>query len=341
MLSLIFPSKFIFKAKRSVFQNIIFDWFFIIFPIWIGATYLILVNIFPVYRPFLFFSYLFIFGQSHFGATWLFFNNEGSNDWLIRNSFKLIFVPILLIVCFIIYSIYYLDSAIFLLSIVSTFHVTRQSIGIYKIYAIKTSSFEEYLIYSSTFFWIIIGFSRFFLLPQFEKNTNIEFIYFINIILFWISIVGVITFSLFALNSNRVHKNVLHSASLATGMLMFCPVAFVELPQDATIIGVSIHWCQYLALKFKLYFIDNGENNANFKNIKQSIINGFYIILYSLLMSIIITDYGTVFINLNYLIIIPLSFELYHFYIDAFIWRFSDAYIKEKIMEKLIYKNKM
>ena len=36
--------------------------------------------------------------------------------------------------------------------------------------------------------------------------------------------------------------------------------------------------------------------------------------------------------NYSYIYLIPLIFQLYHFYIDGFIWKFSELHIKKSIL---------
>jgi len=328
-----------FLPKKTVFQNEFFDWAFIIFPIWIGISYLCLIQIYPNHRPFLFFLYLFIFGESHFGVTWLFFKNEGSTKWFIRNSFVLVFTPLFLIILFIIYAFHNLDAAIFILMGVSTFHVTRQSVGIFKIYENNPINLDEYLIYSSTIFWSLLGFTRFLALPFLKNSSYIEYFNILNMAIVPIGILGLIITGVVLLIRGLKFNNALQTASLATGMLMFAPIVFVEYPQDATIIGVGMHWCQYLALNFKLYFLKDGTLNTNGALLNHPYFHILCILLYSIFMAGIITDFGSEFSNRNNLILIPLCFELYHFYLDAFIWRFSDIYIRNSIGKNLFAKN--
>jgi hypothetical protein len=249
-----------------------------------------------------------------------------------------IFAPIFLISIFILIGLINLQLAILLLTIISIFHITRQSVGIYKLYSDKFINFEINTIYFSTLVWSIVGIIRFFIFPYLEKH-NIFVIQSLYPFIFSFSVITIIIFIFLVYKSYIASRNLYSAATFATGLLLFSPIAFVEYPQDATVIGVGMHWCQYLALNSKLYF----SNLRKRFFIKPFLTNPLMLLAlimsYSAIMSLLITNSAQNFSNQSHWILIALSFEIYHFYLDAFIWRFSDPYIRETIGKNLFSKN--
>ena len=43
--------------------------------------------------------------------------------------------------------------------------------------------------------------------------------------------------------------------------------------------------------------------------------------------------------SFSFLYLIPILFQLYHFYIDGFIWRFSDNHIKNSVSQYIFSKS--
>ena len=97
---------------------------------------------------------------------------------------------------------------------------------------------------------------------------------------------------------------------------------------DAMIIGVGAHWSQYLLINYKVYF-----HNQEFNFYKKSSL--FFIFSYSMIMSLIIYKFHMNLDILKNIVLIPLTIHMFHFYIDAFIWRFSKKEIRETIGERL------
>ena len=73
--------------------------------------------------------------------------------------------------------------------------------------------------------------------------------------------------------------------TLITGVLIFYPVCFVANPVHAIIMGVTMHYSQYLYLTSKVINKRNNENDLNKKSKIFSFL--FVIIIYSVIMSIL------------------------------------------------------
>ena len=218
-----------------------------------------------------------------------------------------------------------LFAAVFIGSVFSAYHVTRQSVGISRLYGTKKNSLFELGIYFFSGIFLFIGFLRFFYndiitalninLPQYNSNN------------FNIYLVMLLASVFFCLFNNSNYKKLFITLS---GCLIYSPYLFVENPYQAVIIGVGAHWCQYLGLNYKIYF----KSQSVFKgNIKLLVL--LFIIFYASVMAILGYQSHLNRTYLDYLILIPLTGQFFHYYTDMFIWRFSDLHIREYIGQKL------
>ena len=111
---------------------------------------------------------------------------------------------------------------------------------------------------------------------------------------------------------------------------MYAPYAFCPNVYDATVIGVGMHWCQYLALNYKIYI----HNSKNFFN---TFLLLFFILIYTVPMSLMgYKSNINIMEALELIILIPLTGQFLHYYIDSFIWKFSDNHLRENIAKKIL-----
>ena len=103
---------------------------------------------------------------------------------------------------------------------------------------------------------------------------------------------------------------------------------FLSNPFDAMVVGVGAHWCQYLALNYKIYL--SKESNQSYV-----LMILFFIILYSLIMTYFGFELYTLNDYSNLLVLIPLTGNMFHFYTDMYIWKFSDPHVRESIGKKI------
>ena len=307
-----------------IIKNKLIEFNLILFPIWIGLLYLLLSQIINN-QELLFLLFLLILGETHFASTFCFFFDKNNHKWLSKNKLSMFIIPILLILLYLVIGLQSLFAAVFIGSVFSAYHVTRQSVGISRLYGTKKNSFFELGIYFFSGLYLFIGFMRFFYndiinaislpLPLYQSNNN-------NI--FLIILVSSIVFCMF---NNGNYKKIFVTLS---GCLIYAPYLFVDNPYQAVIIGVGAHWCQYLGLNYKIYF----NKESVFKGYKRFMIL-LFIIIYAIIMSLlgykghVQKDY------INYLILIPLTGQFFHYYTDMFIWRFSDSHIREYIGKNL------
>ena len=95
-----------------------------------------------------------------------------------------------------------------------------------------------------------------------------------------------------------------------------------------------MHWCQYLAINYKVYF----SNSAVFDYRKKIYILSL-ILIYSVIMSML--GYKSNFYPdlITITLMIPLSGQFIHYYLDAFIWKFSDDHIRNSVGKRLFDTN--
>ena len=119
--------------------------------------------------------------------------------------------------------------------------------------------------------------------------------------------------------------------TLISGIIIFYPICFVDNPIHAILMGVTIHYSQYLIFSFKVQKGRNIEKKAN-------ILTNFIIILifYSIVMTVFTLSNNMNHQILSSLIVIPICAQMLHFYIDSFLWRFSVKHNRENVLKHLI-----
>ena len=303
---------------------------FVLFPIWILPVYFLLKSF--IFSPELtFLIFLILFGETHFASSFLFFFSRFNHEYISKNKLILIYVPILICVIYFIFGLKYFSYAVLIGSIASGIHVTRQSIGISRIYATQKNNIFELIIYFSSFLFLFIGFARFFQSEFFLFSNIIKMDWLFNKFFYYfasnkmILAFVVLLFSILAITEKTDYKKKL--ANL-TGVLIYAPYCFVNNIYDAIVIGVGAHWSQYLLINYKVYF-------HNEKKDFSKILKYVFILVYAVIMGLL--GYNRHFDKsfLKILILIPLTGQFFHYYIDAFIWKFSIKEIRENVGSRL------
>jgi hypothetical protein len=315
---------------KKILNNQFLELNLILFPIWILPVYLGLKSFF-ISPELAFLLFLIIFGESHFASTFLFFFNKPNHNYIKKNKLILIYIPIFLSLFYFLGGLNYFDYAVLIGAVASGIHVTRQSIGISRIFSEGKNIASELLIYFSSFLFLFIGFTRFYkeeffgilaFLP--DSKSIVDFYYgLLEIKLFFIFLI--IFLCLLAILEKVNYKKKLVNL---TGVLIYSPYIFVNNIYDAIVIGVGAHWSQYLLINYKIYFY---KEKINLEKSLQML----FIITYAFLMGVL--GYKIHFNEdfLKILILIPLTGQFFHYYVDAFIWRFSIKEIRETVGVKL------
>ena len=295
------------------------------FPIIFPIIYGILLYQFPNFENYLIFFTLLLLAESHFGATWPFFLNNSNFDFIKKNKFSLIFIPITIrILCV---AGFFLFKTTFLLIffMANMYHVTRQSFGVYKLYAkkIEQTKFQESSIYLLNFIFFLIGFFRFY----FPLIKN-DFLIYLNILIILL-IVFLLLYYFIKYNMND------DFFVFFTGLIIFYPICFVNNPVHAIVMGVTMHYTQYLYLTYKVYL--GRRQNKTVNTSKKKFF--FIIFLYALLMSIFSLFGKNSNDIINSLIIIPITGQMLHFFLDSQLWKFSVKHNRINILNYLTHKS--
>ena len=321
---------------NSIIKNRLVELNFLLFPIWILPTYFLTKNLFnsPELALIIF---LIIFGESHFASTFLFYFNKINKTYIASNKIILIYIPVIIVFFYFLLGIKYFNIAVLIGAIASAIHVTRQSVGLTRLYDKKKKLFYEYLIYFSSLFFLFLGFIKFFnsekILYQnqfFSILDNYVILIDNNIIQNKILLVLIVLMlSFISLTEKTNYKKKLINL---TGVLIYSPYLFVNHIYDAMVIGVGAHWSQYLIINYKLYFYNEKINYEKMLQIT-------FIVFYAITMGTIVYKFHMSKEFIKILVLVPLSLHMFHFFIDAFIWRFSVKEIRETIGKKLFNPN--
>ena len=299
---------------------------FVKFPFMFPIIYGVFLYAFPGHELYLIFFTILILAEPHFGATWPFFLNRINKPYINENKILLVYIPILVALFSLIGFI--LINKIFLLIFfaANVYHVTRQSYGICKLYCINNSEikFQEVTIYLVNFVFFLIAFFRFY-----SPMINESNIVLVNVL---VSLTVLVIFLIYIIKF-KFSENFL---TFVTGCMIFSPVCFVSNPVHAIIMGVTMHYSQYLVLTFEVFskreqeiYENNSPTFLGIKNYKYIIT----IILYGAIMAVL-SLYGKFDISfLKSLIIISIIGQMLHFYLDSQLWKFSEPHNRKTVLK--------
>ena len=327
-------------VPKAVFNNPLGDYLLVLCPVWVGALYIFLISTFPTYHVQIFAFYLLLLGESHFAVTWLFFNNRRNWEWLKHRWFSIAIVPVFIAGVYVSIGLWRLDSAFLVVGVASGFHVTRQSIGVYRLYGGVKYGISEALIYGFSLFFLVVGFFRFYTEDINQLIGSLPYVSDVVARLFIDRETGAYfllsTMIAVSVLVKKYSKDWRRWTATMTGSFLYTPYCFVTTPYDAMAIGVGMHWCQYLGLNYLIYF--KKDRRGPTENIIGTKMAFMFIVGYTVLMSSLDTGGWESFRVEQAWVLIPLTGNLIHFYIDAFIWKFSDPHIRKEIGEELFVR---
>ena len=251
--------------------------FFVKFPILFPLLYLILLYSFPSFETQLVFITILLLAETHFGATWPFFLSKVNFPHINKNKFSFIYVPILIVVLCLLG--FFLTKNFFLLIFfaANVYHVTRQSFGITNLYTKEPNQKKFFIniIYIFNFIFFLVAFFRFYI--PLVNNEHLLDLNTIMIFLFGLTFI-------YSILKYNFSENFL---TMVTGVLIFYPVCFVSNPVHAIIMGVTMHYSQYLYLTNKV--LNKRESKIQYSNKINIFKNKFVltIIAYSIVMSVL------------------------------------------------------
>ena len=300
--------------------------FFVKFPILFPLLYLTILYSFPSFETQLIFLTILLLAETHFGATWPFFLSKLNFPHIKKNKISFIYIPVLITVLCLIS--FFLIKNLFLLIFfaANVYHVTRQSFGITNLYTkdIHQKKFYINSIYIFNFIFFSIAFFRFYI-----PLIKYEHLIILNIIIIFLFCV----IFLYSIIKFKFSENFL---TMVTGILIFYPVCFVSNPVHAIIMGVTMHYSQYLYLTNKVI---NKREIESQKFVKSNLFKHKFILtilVYSIIMSVLSIFGKNDSEILSNLIIIPITGQMLHFYLDSQLWKFSESHNRENILKYLV-----
>jgi hypothetical protein len=287
------------------------------FPIFFPLIYGFILYLFPQFETYLLFFTILLLAETHFGATWPFFLNKANFDLIKKNKMNLITIPIIIVILSVIGFILVKKLFLLIFFAANMFHVTRQSFGVCKLYTNKKIeiNFQETFIYSINILFFIIGYFRFYL-----PVINAENLLLLNIVVLSIILISSIIY-IYKFQLSNIYP-------FLSGVIIFYPICFVNNPVHAIIMGVTMHYTQYLYLTHKVH---NGrKKNRSTNNSRYSYLGT--IIIYSTLMASLSLFGKSSNEMFNILIMIPIIGQMLHFYLDSQLWKFSNPHNREHVL---------
>ena len=297
---------------------------FVKFPIIFPLIYGFILYSFPSFETALIILTILLLAETHFGATWPFFLDKVNHVFIVKNRIPLIAIPIVIVV-FSLLGFFFINKFFLLIFFAANmFHVTRQSFGITKLYCknFDENKFQEINIYLINFIFFFIGFFRFYLPIINESNLLI-----MNIVILFILFI----LSIYYLFKFKYSENFF---VFLTGCLIFYPICFVDNPVHAIIMGVTMHYTQYLYLTYNVHNLRKKKmfelNGSTLHKKAYSYI--FIIIIYTIVMTIFSTLGKSDAMYLKQFIIVPIIGQMLHFYLDSQLWKFSEKHNRDNTL---------
>ena len=287
----------------------------VIFPIIYGC----ILYLFPSLETYLIFFTILLLAETHFGATWPFFFNSANTKFIKENRISLISFPIIIAIASLIGFLFIKPTFLLIFFAANMYHVTRQSFGVCKLYTQEVSKikYQEIFIYSFNLIFFLIGFFRFYF-----PIINNDHMFLLNIIIIiLIAATLLVYFFKYGISDSFY--------TFVTGIIIFYPICFVANPVHAIIMGVTMHYTQYLYLTHKVF--KGRHNNHIIQTSKKTYLG--VIFMYAVIMSILSLFGKSSNEILNFLIIIPIIGQMVHFYLDSQLWKFSKAHNRENTLK--------
>jgi hypothetical protein len=304
------------------------DFWFIQFPILFPLVYATILFKVPNLENYLIFFTILLFAEPHFGATWTIFFYKKNYNFFKENK-HIFYTGSVLIILFSILGFFLFQNIFFLIFFAfNLFHVTRQSLGVCKIYNNnnKNINFQKNLIYFFNLIFFLIGIFRFYI-PLIDEEKA-----------FILSITIAFSLIIFSLYELIIYKSVKNTLTTLTGATIFFPICFVSNPIHAILLGVTMHYSQYIMVTAKVYF--GRKNLLNFLK-KENVINIFKtrffitILFYGIIMAIFSASGKADISLIKNLILIPIIGQMLHFYLDGFLWKFSESHNRDATLKHL------
>lgn len=290
-----------------------------------------------------FFLIVFLLSETHFGSTFLFFLRRENRTWFLVDPARRNLLPAVLGTTLVI-GIFSVELLLLLASAISSFHVTRQSVGVSKLLGCKQTQGPVFtFIYFFSALCIGIAAIRFIVSPwamaELSMSLVSELLGTPRIYLFAAIaiVIGAIT------TSGFLQLSLSQRCVVITGALTYVPYLCFESQLTGHLVSVTGHWTQYLILQYVVYkpiqwssVGPSSEYRSHSGNLAVVVVlSGVF--LYSLAMSLLWVSHLTIFgtYETSRLLIVPLLLQISHYVVDGQIWRFRDPHIQKTIGRRL------
>jgi hypothetical protein len=354
------------KLRFTTIRSPLYDSFFFVFPFWVTAVYALLVRSFPMHEAAVFLLLNIALGESHFASTWMIYLDPQNRAYYAGRKWAFYYVPVfILTACVLLAYGFGLGPLAFVASVVSAVHVTRQSTGIAALYRGKSGNrderqrfFDNYAVYFGSAFFLGVGFIRFYLggepggllTPLLATSAGA-----------WLraGAYGATTLA-GALCAGFTLRSLIGEAKRARGgeplsvsrlvvllysILLYSPYAFATRIEHANAMGVGIHYVQYLGIvwllngnKYPLVAGVADPGLAVLANLSQRrlVRVGYFGIYGAIVLALRQNGFNfDQFTPQSWLYGIPIGFQVCHYHVEAFIWKFSNPFIRESVLKYL------
>src|SRR3989338_3116003 len=328
-----------------------FDLAFFLFPFLMGVVYFLLIYFFPAFALPITAVVWVVFAQAHFGSTWFIYFDKKNRQYYREHPIRYYVMPLVVAVAVLYLGYVNLTLLVVLISIASLYHVTKQSYGVLQLYRMKngeSSAGERQTEKMALFGWsLFFGGYGAFHLPDFSQFIlPVETLARIGLWALFAVCAGLTILMVkqfIVRRQNSIQKNVFLVASLLLySPYLYAAVILVDIYQMeiATLTSLIAHYMQYMGIVWLVNRNKYQETTpyGGQRPILRSVSKRVPLILavilgYGLLMAAF--RWGVPQGNLALYKILPnvvLALVAVHFYLDAFIWKFSNPYYRETVL---------
>lgn len=309
-------------------------------------------------------SYI-VLAETHFASTWMIFLDPQNREYYSTSKWIYYYVPALIIAaCMALSYFVSLKVTLFLAAIMSAVHVTRQSTGIVALYRGRSGdndpqrrTLDNYAIYFASAAFLAVGFIRFYLnaqvLPIPLQSPLGQLLVFSAQSALLVSAGAAIYFvaRCFQMEWQRYRQGNTISLSrnlvFIYSLLLYSPYLFATRMEHAVAMGVGIHYVQYLGIVWWLNRNKYPMTDSKTAGLGMRIL-GFlsqhlwvrmpYLLGYGLLMFALRQDGLNDWTSLSpksWLYSIPIALQVCHYHLDAYVWKFSNPFIRNTVLKYL------
>ncbi len=328
-----------------------FDTIFFLAPMLLGLLYFVSLMLAPGHALLITAFVWVVFAQTHFGSTWFIFFDKKNLAYYCQHPFIYFVMPVIIFIAVLALGAVNQTLLIILVAIASLYHVTKQNLGIMQLYRMRNKEYDlptRRVENGTIFAWsLLFGAFGALQLPNFQAQfgTLLGLTWYGLAALLTLSAIGTlwIVVQYVRRGANSIPKTIF----LITSILMYSPylyasVVLVDIYQMeiATLTSLIAHYMQYIGIVWLINVNKYGKETEHAKRnpLLHAIASHYPAILLAIL------GYGAVMAGLRWgvpqqypvlLNVVPnivVGLMVIHFYIDSFIWRFRNPFIRETVL---------